>query len=141
LTRLEFCIVDGSHSFLLVEFQDPQQQNSYHNKRRKRANDAALGFAVAGILLMILVTELSHAGIVHRHKLPSYLMKMIVTASTVALLIFLGIYHHSFLLVEFQDPQQQNSYHNKYHEINIQTSCMELWYIIITNSAKNVNML
>jgi hypothetical protein len=27
--------------------------------RRKRANDAALGFAVAGILLMILVTELS----------------------------------------------------------------------------------
>lgn len=61
--------------------------------RRKRANDAALGFAVAGILLMILVTELSHAGVVHRHQLPSYLMKMVVTASTVALLIFLGIYH------------------------------------------------
>lgn len=64
--------------------------------RRKRANDAALGFAVAGILLMILETELNHAGIIGRGDVGkpwSYLMKMVVTASTVALLIFLGIYH------------------------------------------------
>lgn len=64
--------------------------------RRKRANDAALGFAVAGIFLMILETELTHAGVFGRGDTGrpwSYLMKMLVTASTVALLIFLGIYH------------------------------------------------
>lgn len=61
--------------------------------RRKRANDAALGFAIAGIFLMIIETELTHAGVFTRRELPSYLIKMMVTASTVALLIFLFIYH------------------------------------------------
>lgn len=61
--------------------------------KRKRSSDVALIFALFGILLMVTQTELTAAKVYHRSSLPSHLMKMAITASTVALLIFLGIYH------------------------------------------------
>lgn len=61
--------------------------------KRKRSSDVALTFALVGILLMVTQTELTAGKVYHRSSLPSHLMKMAITASTVALLIFLGIYH------------------------------------------------
>ncbi|XP_062586664.1 small conductance calcium-activated potassium channel protein-like [Saccostrea cucullata] len=61
--------------------------------KRKRSSDVALIFALVGILLMVVQTELTAAKVYPRSSLPSHLMKMAITASTVALLIFLGIYH------------------------------------------------
>ncbi|XP_052807570.1 small conductance calcium-activated potassium channel protein 3-like [Mya arenaria] len=62
--------------------------------RRKRHCDVSLCLALAGIGLMIFETELTTAFLIRRDSLLSYLMKTCITAFTVALLIFLGIYHY-----------------------------------------------
>ena len=46
-----------------------------------------------GIVLMILETELSAANVINREHWISLMLKMLVTASTVALLIFIFMYH------------------------------------------------
>lgn len=60
---------------------------------RRRASDASLAFAIIGILIMVLENELTAAGIIKRSLMISYFVKMLITASTVTLLIFLGIFH------------------------------------------------
>ncbi|KAK3098304.1 hypothetical protein FSP39_018185 [Pinctada imbricata] len=67
--------------------------------KRKRANDAAVSFAIAGILLMVIETELVYGQVYSNDSLPSHLMKMSITASTVALLIFLCLYHRLDILL------------------------------------------
>ncbi|XP_052809203.1 small conductance calcium-activated potassium channel protein-like [Mya arenaria] len=62
--------------------------------RRKRHCDVSLCLALAGIGLMIFETELTTAFLIRRDYLLSYLMKTCITAFTVALLIFIGIYHY-----------------------------------------------
>ena len=62
--------------------------------KRKRMCDMCLILAFVGILMMILETELSVANILPRDHLGSYLMKTCITAATVALVIFLGMYHN-----------------------------------------------
>lgn len=62
--------------------------------KRKRHCDVSLYLALAGVGLMILETELTAAFLIRRDSLLSYLMKMCITAFTVSLLIFLGIYHY-----------------------------------------------
>ncbi|GFS17431.1 small conductance calcium-activated potassium channel protein [Elysia marginata] len=61
--------------------------------KRKRICDVSLAMAVLGIILMILETELAAAHIISRSDTASILLKMCMTASTVALLIFIFIYH------------------------------------------------
>ncbi|KAK3691359.1 hypothetical protein RRG08_036163 [Elysia crispata] len=61
--------------------------------KRKRICDVSLAMAVLGIVLMILETELAAAHIFSRSDTASILLKMCMTASTVALLIFIFIYH------------------------------------------------
>ena len=61
--------------------------------KRKRMCDVCIILALVGILLMILETELTTANVLSRDHLGSYLMKMCITAFTVALLIFLFMYH------------------------------------------------
>lgn len=62
--------------------------------KRKRHCDVTLYLALAGVGLMIVETELTAAFPIRRDYLLSYLMKMCITAFTVALLIFLAIYHY-----------------------------------------------
>ncbi|XP_041352483.1 small conductance calcium-activated potassium channel protein-like [Gigantopelta aegis] len=62
-------------------------------RKRKQVCDIALGLAIAGIVFMVIETELDFAGYITRSSLASYLLKMCITASTVALLIFLAMYH------------------------------------------------
>ena len=62
--------------------------------RRKRHCDVSLYLALAGVGLMIVNTELTSAFLIRRDSVLSYLMKMCITAFTVSLLIFLGIYHY-----------------------------------------------
>ena len=62
--------------------------------KRKRMCDVCLILALVGVLIMILETEFSVANILPRDHLGSYLMKTCITAATVALLIFLGMYHN-----------------------------------------------
>lgn len=60
---------------------------------RRRASDVSLAFAIVGILIMVLENELTAADIINRSEMMSYFVKMLITASTVTLLIFLGIFH------------------------------------------------
>ena len=62
-------------------------------RKRKQVCDIALGLAIAGIVFMVIETELDFSGVITRSSLASYLLKMCITASTVALLIFLAMYH------------------------------------------------
>ena len=61
--------------------------------KRKWSADAAFTFAILGILLMVLETELVAANVFTRSSIVSYILKMLITASTVSLLIFQVMYH------------------------------------------------
>ena len=62
-------------------------------QRRKVISDFALGFALAGIVLMILETELYMAGQYDKDETPSLLIKLCITISTMTLLGFIVWYH------------------------------------------------
>ena len=62
-------------------------------QRRKVVCDFALAFAVVGIVLMIIETELYMAEIYKKDETPSLLMKLCITISTVTLLGFVLWYH------------------------------------------------
>lgn len=64
-------------------------------QKRKRHCDVSLCLAFLGVGLMIFETELSAALIIQRESLWSYILKMCLTALTVALLIFICIYHYN----------------------------------------------
>lgn len=61
--------------------------------KRKKTCDISFVIAMLGILLMILETELSAAGFITRKDATSILIKMCITVSTIALLVFICIYH------------------------------------------------
>ncbi|XP_005090058.2 small conductance calcium-activated potassium channel protein-like [Aplysia californica] len=61
--------------------------------KRKKICDASLAMALVGIVLMIVETELAAAEVIRRTDITSIFLKMCVTASTVALLIFIFMYH------------------------------------------------
>ena len=63
-------------------------------QKRKNNADVALCLALVGIAIMVIETELTTAGIFDRRSIWSSVLKMCITASTVALLIFLGLYHY-----------------------------------------------
>ncbi len=62
-------------------------------QRRKVICDFALGFALLGIVLMIVETELYMAGVYRKSDTPSLLIKSCITISTVTLLGFVLWYH------------------------------------------------
>ena len=62
-------------------------------QRRKVICDFALGFALLGIILMIVETELCMAGVYKKSDTPSLLIKSCITISTVTLLGFVLWYH------------------------------------------------
>ncbi|XP_045196138.2 small conductance calcium-activated potassium channel protein 2-like [Mercenaria mercenaria] len=64
-------------------------------QKRKRHCDVSLCLAVLGVAFMIVETELTSAFIIGRNTIVSYLLKMCITALTVALLIFIGLYHYN----------------------------------------------
>ena len=62
-------------------------------QRRKVICDFALGFAMIGIILMVVETELYMARIYNKSDTPSLLMKSCITISTATLLGFVIWYH------------------------------------------------
>ena len=62
-------------------------------QRRKVICDFALAFAVIGIVLMVIETEMTMAHVYEKDETPSYLMKLCITISTVTLLGFVLWYH------------------------------------------------
>jgi len=82
----------GPYHFETVGKMLAKRKELFH--KRKRHCDVSLCLALAGVGLMILETELTTAFLIRRDSLTSYLMKTCVTSFTVALLIFLGIYHY-----------------------------------------------
>ncbi len=62
-------------------------------QRRKVICDFALGFAMIGIILMVVETELCMAGVYTKSDTPSLLIKSCITISTVTLLGFVLWYH------------------------------------------------
>ena len=62
-------------------------------QRRKVICDFALGFAMIGIILMIVETELCIADVYHKSDTSSLLIKSCITISTVTLLGFVIWYH------------------------------------------------
>ncbi|KAK2143198.1 hypothetical protein LSH36_867g00034 [Paralvinella palmiformis] len=62
-------------------------------QRRKVICDFSLGFALVGIVLMVIETELCIAGVYTKEDTPSLLIKTCITISTVTLLGFVVWYH------------------------------------------------
>ena len=62
-------------------------------QRRKVICDFSLGFAIVGIILMIIETELCIANVYNKDDTPSLLIKTCITISTMTLLGFVIWYH------------------------------------------------
>ncbi|KAL8560230.1 hypothetical protein ACOMHN_021724 [Nucella lapillus] len=61
--------------------------------KRKHLCDLSVALAVFGIVTMMLETELAAHHVITRSQLPSLVLKLLVTFSTVGCLVAIGLYH------------------------------------------------
>ena len=74
-----------------VGYRLAKRKELFH--RRKVICDFALAFALIGIVLMVIETEMTMAGVYAKDETPSYLMKLCISISTATLLGFVLWYH------------------------------------------------
>ena len=83
--------LDRRNHFISVGARLARRKELY--SKRKRVCDASVALAVVGIVIMMVETELAASGVISRADATSYVLKLLVTATTIGCLAVVVVYH------------------------------------------------